>query len=118
MRLRVEVLGNWWVFESLCVSNPLRLWAVCVSASPPPKCETAFASPKCVSVFFAHLRASKAMRLYTSMATNLYKGEKARTNTKDRRNPSADIALRTGGGTPAFPLLSAAYLKLGILHFR
>jgi len=35
MRLWVDVLGNWWVFESLCVSNPLRLWAVCVSTCPP-----------------------------------------------------------------------------------
>jgi len=44
--------------------------------------------------------------------------EETHTNTKARRSPSADIALRTGGNTPAFPLPSAAYLKLGILHFR
>ncbi|GEM_PF-2671302 len=70
MRLRVEVLGNWWVFESLCVSNPLRLWAVCVSASPPPKCETAFASPKCASVFFARLCAGKVLYIQAARAVN------------------------------------------------
>ena len=44
--------------------------------------------------------------------------EDTHNDTKDRRSTSADIALQTGGNTPAFPLLSAAYLKLGILHFR
>ena len=118
MRLRVDVFGNWWALERLCVSNPLRLWAVCVSACPPHKCETAFASPKCVSVFFAHLRASKAMPLYTSMATNLNKGGKGAHQHKRQTKPIDRHCLANRRQRPALPLPSAAYLKLGILHFR
>ena len=54
MGLRVEALSNWWVFESLCVSNLLCLRAVS-AAYPPHKCETTLASPKYESVFFRTL---------------------------------------------------------------
>ena len=70
MRLRVDVFSNWWAFESLCVSNPLRLWAVCVSAYPPHKCETEFASPKCANVFFARLCAGKVLCIQAARAVN------------------------------------------------
>ncbi len=70
MCLRVDVFSNWWVFESLCVSNLLCLRVVRVSAYPPHKCETEFASPKCASVFFARLCAGKVLYIQAARAVN------------------------------------------------
>ena len=56
MRLRVDVLGNWWVFESLCVSYPLRLWAVCVSAYPLQSAKPSLQAPN-AQVCFLHVCA-------------------------------------------------------------
>ena len=70
MRLRVDVLGNWWVFESLCVSNPLCLWAVCVSAYPLQSAKPSLQAPNAQVCFFARLCAGKVLDIQTARAVN------------------------------------------------
>ena len=69
MRLRIEVHSNRWL---------LRVYALAIRYACgrsvyqlfPSKCETTLASPKCASVFFARLCASKVLYIQAARAVN------------------------------------------------
>lgn len=72
MGLRVDVFSNWWAFESLCVSNPLRLWAVCVSAYPLQSAKPSLQAPNAQVCFFARLCVSKVTYILAVRTVNFY----------------------------------------------
>ena len=56
MRLRIDVLGNWWVFESLCVSNLLCLRVVSVSVYPLQSAKPSLQAPNAQVCFCTFVR--------------------------------------------------------------
>jgi len=63
MCLRVDAFGNWWVFESLCVSNLLCLRVVSVSACPLQSAKPRLQAPN-AQVCFLHVCAPVRLRTF------------------------------------------------------
>ena len=70
MRLRVDVFSNWWVFESLCVSNLLCLRVVSVSVYPLLSAKPSLQAPNAQVCFFARLCAGKVLYIQAARAVN------------------------------------------------
>ena len=72
MCLRVDAFSNWWVFESLCVSNLLCLRVVSVSVYSLLSAKPSLQAPSTKVCFFARLCVSKVTYILAVRAVNFY----------------------------------------------